>query len=229
MINIPKKTLATSALLLSAMAVSSSAATIVLDMPGASNNIATGSVVTTSTGFAGATFDILYTLNAFATDVTVTPYFDSNGTYFGVGSTNDGGTNGQRESIDGDDGEALSITGLTIDNFNAGTSGLTEGDFSISFESFTIFNGTHSGDGVNFSFASFDAGDNIASIAKPTVVDLTGYAGVSTATELYITPYSAARLSVSGISVSVIPEPSSYALLAGCFGLTAVMLRRRKV
>ena len=32
----------------------------------------------------------------------------------------------------------------------------------------------------------------------------------------------------SSISVNVVPEPSSYALLAGCFALGAVMVRRRK-
>lgn len=33
---------------------------------------------------------------------------------------------------------------------------------------------------------------------------------------------------LSGVVISAIPEPSSYALLAGCFGLTWVMLRRRR-
>jgi len=37
-------------------------------------------------------------------------------------------------------------------------------------------------------------------------------------------------ISFSGntLFISVIPEPGTYALLAGCFGLTAVMLRRRR-
>jgi hypothetical protein len=32
---------------------------------------------------------------------------------------------------------------------------------------------------------------------------------------------------ISGMEITVVPEPSSFALLAGCFGLTWVMLRRR--
>lgn len=41
---------------------------------------------------------------------------------------------------------------------------------------------------------------------------------------------SRAAMSVDGttITLAAIPEPGTYALLAGCFGLTWVMLRRRR-
>jgi hypothetical protein len=35
------------------------------------------------------------------------------------------------------------------------------------------------------------------------------------------------RIRLSSLTVDAVPEPSSFALLAGCFGLTWVMLRRR--
>ena len=104
----------------------SQGATVVpLDLPGDSNH-PSGTTFTTSQTASGATFDISYTLNAFATDVSVAPFIRS--TIFGVGSVPDGNTAGQQLSVDGDDGEQLSIVGLSITNFNAGTSGLTESD-----------------------------------------------------------------------------------------------------
>eukprot|EP00903_Cladosiphon_okamuranus_P003969 g3967.t1 len=206
----------------------SEAAIYNLDLP--SNGVHTsGASFTTAASYNGATFDISYALNAFATDVTVTPFIRRNGDGIGVGSTNDGATVGQQASVDGDDGEQLSITGLSITNFNAGTSGMVAGDLSISFNGLTFANGTAGPDNVAISFSGFGTGEEV--VSGPTVVDLTAlpnYSGTSTA--VYLQPNSgnsSNRWSVSGIAVDVVPEPSSYAL-AG-LGFAGMMLRRRRM
>ncbi|MDA9260507.1 PEP-CTERM sorting domain-containing protein [Puniceicoccaceae bacterium] len=228
---IPSKAFAVCAVGLSTIAGSSLQAQIVLNLPGAGES-PSGTVVSTSSSLAGATFDIEYTVNAFAADETNVDAFirSFGGTYFGVGSEADGTTNGQKESVDANDGEQISITGLSITNFNTGTSGLTSGDFTISFNTLTITNGTAANDGVDISFIGF--GNTIANQNPVTTVALTSLSNYSsTATSLFLEPdgsQSNNRWSVSGLSVSVVPEPSSFALLAGCFGLATIMLRRRK-
>lgn len=185
----------------------------------------------------GATIDIQYSLNAFATDeITVDAFIGSDGLYFGVGSAADGTSGGQQQSVDGDDGEQLSISDLSITNFNAGASGLVEGDLSISFETVTILNGNHAPDGIDFSFVGF--GDTVANVTSPgnvstpATIDLTSLSNFSPlSSELYLQPDNAAannRWSVSGIGVSVtavaVPEPSSLCLM----GLSSVVLLVRR-
>ena len=214
----------------------SQAAVFVLDLPPNTANIASGSSFTTSATLSGATFDISYTLNAVATDTTITPFIRSDGSHFGVGSTPDGTNPGQQRSIDAGDGEKVSITNLSITNFNAGTSGLTQGDFSISFEDVGILNGNSTQDGVNLSFIGF--GNTTANVtrpgngATPALIDLTALTNYDPAsTALYLEPDNANgsnRWSINAISVDVtaVPEPSTFAML-GLGGL-GLILRRRK-
>jgi hypothetical protein len=203
------------------------AAVINLNLPAAGNHDS-GSTFSTSTSFNGATFDIVYTLNAFATSNSPAPFIRSNGgTYFGVGSALDPNT-GNQESVDGDDGEQLSITGLSISNFNANDSGLAEGDLSMSFESITIDNGTAANDGVDISFTGF--GDAVANENPVTTVALKSLPNFSsTSTSLFLEPdgtQSNNRWSVSGISVSVIPEPATLGLIVASAGGMLIIRRR---
>jgi len=200
-----------------------------LNLPAAGNH-SDGSVFSTSTSFNGATFNIEYALNAFAADETTEDAFiNSTGSFFGVGSVGDPNAGNER-SIDGDDGEQLSITNLSITNFNAGTSGLVVGDLNISFDSLAILNGTAAPDGIEISFTGF--GDTQVDVQQPGTVDLTGLTNFSSSsTALYIQPDTTAsnnRWSVSGISVDVtaVPEPSSFAMFCAIGGL--LMGRRRK-
>ncbi|MDF7799544.1 hypothetical protein P4C99_08710 [Pontiellaceae bacterium B1224] len=200
---------------------------VILDLPAGGNHVSGSTFTTTNVSYNGATFDIEYTLNAFATSNSPAPFVRSNGgTYFGVGSASDPNV-GNQESLDGDDGEQLSITGLLITNFNAGTSGLTEGDLSIAFESLDIANGTANPDGITVSFTGFGTSTTI--ITKPVTIDLPSLGNFSSAsTAMYIEPDTTAsnnRWSVSGISVSVIPEPATLGLIA-LFGFGTLFIRR---
>ena len=203
------------------------AATVVLNLPGNGSH-ASGTTFSTSSSYGGATFDIRYTLNAFATIGTPAPFIGSDGTIFGVGSFDDGSIAGQLVSIDGDDGEQLSMTNLSITNFNAGSSGLVVGDLKLSFNTLDIANGTAANDGITLSFTAF--GDTTVGVDQPTTINLTALSNFSsTATSLYLQPDNAAsnnRWSISGITASVTPEPSSTTLFG--LGLVGVLLRRRR-
>ncbi|MFC7338713.1 PEP-CTERM sorting domain-containing protein [Haloferula chungangensis] len=207
-----------------------SAATIVpLDMP-ASGSHASGASFITSQSIAGVTFDISYTLNAFAAITDPAPFINSAGSYFGVGSSNDGAVVGQQQSLDADDNEQLSIT-IAITNFNAGSSGLTVGDITdFQFSELTIINGTAGNDGIFVSFTGF--GDSEVGVDNPTTIDLTTLGNFSSAAStLYIQPdgnQSNNRWSVGGISVSYnIPEPSSVTLIG--IGIAGMAFRRRRL
>ena len=212
---------------------------IALILPPAGSNSATGLTYTTEDVMVGgATFDIDYTLNAFATDTSVAPFIRTigNGAYFGVGSVPDGTNNSQLQSIDGGDGEMVSFTGLAIDpaSFDPGTSGLTLADFTIAFESITPFNGSAQTDGIDFSHVGFGDADalNATSPANNVPIDISGLTGNAGATSLFVEPDGTAsnnRFSIAGISVQVtspVPEPSSLSIL----GLSAIgmLVSRRK-
>ena len=225
-----KTCLATFTTCLIATGFSQGATVVPLDLPGNGVHVS-GTTFTTSQTASGATFDISYTLNAFATDVSVAPFISSNGTIFGVGSVPDGNTAGQQLSVDGNDGEQLSVVGLSITNFNAGTSGLTESDIiNLQFTDLSIFNGTANNDGITISYDSF--GGTTESVTQPSAISLADdleLEGPSTA--LFLEPDNAAsnnRWSVNGLTVSydVIPEPSSSAMLLGSCALL-MLLRRR--
>ncbi|MGJ8634090.1 MAG: PEP-CTERM sorting domain-containing protein [Luteolibacter sp.] len=223
-----KKTLHTlGALIL--VAGTAHATVIALDLPTA-GTYANSSVFTTSASHAGTTFDVEYTLVASTTSTTVTlnaNSINSNGTIFGVATSGDGNANAQR-SIDEGNEEQLSISGLSITNFDPGTSGLVIGDLDISFDSITFTNATSPNDGVAISFTGF--GTSVENEDSPSVVDLTALGNFSsTSDSLFLESDSAVttnRWSVSGISVNVIPEPSTSMLLIGAIGLLASRRRR---
>lgn len=205
------------------------AAIINLDLPGNGTHVDGSVFTTTSASFGGATFDIQYTLNAVAGDETnVDAFIQSNGTLFGVGSEPDGANVNQQQSVDGGDGEKVSFTNLSITNFNSGTSSLVVGDLKMAFDSVTFTNGANAPDGVSFSFTDFGVADE--DVTSPTTVDLTSLSNFdASSTSLFLEPDNDAfnnRWSLSGISVSVVPEPSSFAMLGGIGGL--LMLCRRK-
>ncbi|MGJ8652760.1 MAG: hypothetical protein ACSHX8_05765 [Opitutaceae bacterium] len=230
------KSFATSTLLFSAFSVSSlNAAAIDLDLP-ATGNYTTTIVATSVTDASGATFDISYTLGANA--IGANPFARSNSTQIGVGSDTD--ISAHYTTLEGNDGEGLSFTSLSVSNFVANGSGYVIGDIELNFQSLLFNNVANNQDGVNISFTSFgDAGAanqnlNAASTGgTPYTLDLTALANYSaTATGLYIendNTSSSNRWAIEGLQANyVIPEASSFALLAGLLGLTSVMLRRRK-
>lgn len=224
-----KKTLHTlGALIL--VAGTAHATVIALDLPIA-GTYANSSVFTTSASHAGTTFDVEYTLVASTTSTTVTlnaNSINSNGTIFGVATSGEITNNNAQRSIDEGNGEQLSISGLSITNFDPGTSGLVIGDLDISFDSITFTNATSGNDGVAISFTGF--GTSVENETQPTTVDLTALGNFSsTSDSLFLEPDSAStsnRWSVSGISVNVIPEPSTSMLLIGAIGLLASRRRR---
>ena len=196
--------------------------TLILDLPpGGPDPIADGSTFTTSvTDGGGATYDIEYTLNAFATDETVVDAFikvNGAGTFFGVGSAPDGANTAQQESVDGGDGESLSITNLAITNFVAGSDGLVASDLSIAYNSITIANGPSTQDGLFFSFTGFGVDTeqvnrpgrvlDDGTIPQPAEVDLTAFPSYDpAATSVFLAPDNIAgtnRWSVAAISVNV--------------------------
>ena len=202
--------------------------TITLDLPVGGRDAADvpithadGSVFTTSvTDGGGATYDIEYTLNAFATDETVVDAFiktNGTGTFFGVGSAPDGANTAQQESVDGADGERLSITNLSITNFVAGSDGLVAGDLSVAFNTLTIANGPSTQDGLFISFTDFGVNDEQVNrpgrvladgtIPQPAEIDLTALPTYdAAATTIFLAPDNIAgtnRWSVAAITVEI--------------------------
>ena len=212
-----------------------------------------GTISTTSfTTSSGATFDINITLSATSSTTTVDvtdpanpittvlPNVVSdiaiNGNGIGVVSAGDPNF-GNNLTIDGDDEEQLIISDLSISNFVAGSEGLTVADITnLQFSSLSFFNGTAANDGVAISTTAFDinslAGTTI--ITQPTDVDLSAVTGIATSDVIFIqsdTLQSNNRVSLSDVTVSfddpsVVPEPSSTALIA--LGACGFLIRRKR-
>jgi hypothetical protein len=245
MIKIPNKTLTTSALLLSAMAVSSSLHAAIIDLdiaPAGDYFVGDEQVVTTAVSFGGATFNINYTLTAYApdvldedgtTEISDNPYVRSSGTGYGIGSDSD---TSQESTLDGARGEGIGFYNLSITDFVGGTGSDAVQDISditeLSFYSFTATADGHARDAATISFTGFGvdptAAQNLSSDADTARIVNIKSNWSAEADAMYLTVGNANsknRWSVSGLAVTIIPEPNSYALLAG---LSFVMLRRRQ-
>ncbi|WP_372795840.1 PEP-CTERM sorting domain-containing protein [Pontiella sp.] len=210
---------------------SAQAAVIALDLPGAGTN-ANGTVVTTSVADAsGATFDIQYTLGSISASNNPFVYVD--GGEMGVGSDGDIATH--LNTLEGDDGEGISFTSLSLANFNAGASGLTVGDFAnLTFTAVEVAWGHNANDGYDVSFTSFATDiDNLGKRStNPETIDLTTLSNYgSPETALYMTPDNTAsnnRWNITGLTVqyTVIPEPATLGMILAS-GLGVLFIRRR--
>lgn len=201
-----------------------------------SQTVSTATTVTTSTSFGGATFDIVYTIGSTATGAN--SFVRSTGTQVGVGS--DGDILNHYATLEGNDGEGISFTGLAVTNFVAGASGLTVDDITdLTFSEVTFTAVANNQDGVNISFTNFGvdtANQNLNSAStggSPYTMALSSYSNFTAPeTAVYFTTDNTAstnRWAITGIDVSyAIPEPGSFALITGLLGLSSVMLRRRK-
>lgn len=183
----------------------------------AAGDYSSPTVVTTSTSFNSATFDINYTIGAIAGGPN--PFVSSTGAQVGVGF--DGDANEMHHiTLEGNDDEGLSFTNLAISNFNANGSGLTESDFDdLTFTGLTLNNVGNGNDGANVSFSGFGVSTaNVGLSGLPTgevphTIDLTGLSNFgSPETGLYIEPNSNQsnnRWAVVGLQVehSIEPEP----------------------
>lgn len=170
-----------------------------------------GTVVLTSQSYNGATFDIAYTLEAAGSGTN--PYIYSDGSAMGVGSDSDA----QDTTMDGDTGDGMSFTGLSITNFNANGSGVEIGDITdLRFTVLSLIYVGNARDGITVSFTDYSTssvnyaldstGTGGISGDTPYPLDLTALANYdATATGLYIENDSANgsdRWSVNGIGVS---------------------------
>jgi hypothetical protein len=131
------------------LSVASLDAEISLNLP-ASGDYHEPVKVLTPSSFGGASFDIVYTIRASAKNMS--PYVSSVLGNVGVGS--EGEVVDHARTLDGDSEDGLAFTNLTIQNFNANSSGLTVSDIAdnIGFSSILIGNAGNAQDGIDVSF-----------------------------------------------------------------------------
>jgi hypothetical protein len=187
------------------------AALVALDLP-AGGNYPSATVILTSQSYKGATFDIAYTISSVATGENA--FVSSSGSQIGVGSATD--PENHYGTLEGNDGEGLSFTGLSIVNFNANGSGLVIDDITdLKFARLTVNNVMNQQDGIEISFTDIETEPEQYNLNHITdsihTIDLTGLANYGdSATDLYIKPDNisgANRWAVTGIEVEyTVPE-----------------------
>lgn len=168
--------------------------------------------VVTSTNYNGATFDLVYNIDSIADGSNSFVYSAGGGV--GVGSDSDI----QPSTVDGDTGDGLSFTSLSISNFTANDSGLELSDFSdLKFTVLSLNNVGNTRDGITVSFTGYStnsenytlnsAGTGGISGETAYPLDLTSFSIYETAeTNLYIENDSASgsdRWIVVGLTVSI--------------------------
>lgn len=220
-----------SAVMLWVVVVPRAHAELVLDLP-AAGDYTTPTVVTTSQSYRGATFDVSYTISA--TGTRDNPFASSTGLIVGVGSdTNDPS---RYRTLEGQGGEGLSFTNLSVSNFVANDSGLVVSDVAdhLSFSAIVLGSVGNAQDGVDLSFTGYStdlANVNLSGVLAKHTITLTALVNyVAPAPSLFVMPDNRSnknRWSIIGVKVDI-PETRSAALLAGILGLSYVMLRRRE-
>ncbi|VGO15447.1 hypothetical protein PDESU_04030 [Pontiella desulfatans] len=168
-------------------------------------------VITTAQEYNGATFDINYTLGSIANGSNSFVY--ATAAVMGVGSDTD--IANHYSTLEGDDGEGMSFTSLSISNFSAGASGLVLEDITdLAFVSFSVGASGHNPDGVTMSFTGFTnntSSMSLTGLGLNYTVDLTARPNYpvapSLATNLFVKPNSASgsnRWNVDGVGVSFV-------------------------
>lgn len=151
-----------------------------------------------------------------------------------------------QDSTKGNNGNWFEMDGQESMTWTASTSIQWEGFFTstwsntnaaraltFSSNSWTGLTGVVTGTGVTYnsiagSFEVRNVVGNVNADGAVTLEDLVGGTGPT----LEFTTITIANAGTAGSNIQTmtfaVPEPGTYALLAGCFGLTAVMLRRRR-
>jgi hypothetical protein len=196
---------------------------------------ASGTVVTNSQSYEGATFDIVYTISA--TSAGADTFVSSTGTQMGVGDAVQIDGDGRDTTLDGGNDEFMSFTSLSIVNFNAGTSGLEQTDFTgLTFIGLSVNNAANSRDRIDVSFDNYATDAelvNLSAVTAEYTIDLTGLTAYSAPeTDLYITPdyaWTTDRVGITGLTVeySVIPEPATIGML-GLGAILTLMIRKKQ-
>lgn len=215
----------------------SQALVVDLELAALGNYTNASATVVTTTVVIGTTgsFDISYTVGSMANGAN--PFVRSTGSQYGVGSDTD--ITQHYATLEGNDGEGISFTSLSMDNFVEGDSGYVIGDFAdLTLKSISFNNVANNQDGVNISFTSFgDAGaanQNLNATSTggtPYTLDLTALANFSEPeTSVFLendNTASSNRWAIEGIEIFYnIPEPSSSAILLGGLGMLTLLRRR---
>lgn len=197
-----------------------------LDLPSAGNYTSSTTVSTAVVDDSGASFDIVYTVAAGDTAgiQTATDWLQSSGSQLGVNDL----------TIYGTYNEWMSFTGLSIDNFDSGTSGLTVGDITdLTFSALTLTSVGHSNDGMDLYFGTDTSGaanniDLSSYTANSTqTIDIRGF-GVGTDITIEADTYQDTnKFGVGGLDVTytVIPEPAALGMIA--FSGVGILFVRR--
>lgn len=168
-------------------------------------------------------------------------YFRGSGNGLGinsfVGQDSANGNNGNWFEMDGD--ESMTWTASTSIQWEGfftsswGTNTNSSRALTFSSDSWKGLTGVVTGTGVTYdsvagSFEVRNVAGNVNLDGAVTLEDLVGGTGPTLDfTTMTISNSGTQGSNVQTMTFAAVPEPGTYALLAGCFGLAAVMVRRR--
>lgn len=207
-------------------------------------NILSGHTVTND--FGGGFLDGTYTINVSGALNDPGSVFRVNGSTISVGSTGSLGGGSfwdlQNGTFTFDDGATVNMAtweqkGTNVFNFNLSASGfnaLTPGTFAIGFDGSgqDITRATY-----NVDMANYNGGIGTIALADFTTdgfgMDNTAFQGAAGLNVNNKGAFTGSYLQWNDATEAIelvvaVPEPSTYALIGGCFALGAVMLRRRQ-